>query len=58
MAIYAKIRANGEYHSQNFAHAVYGFREMGAEIIKYKKIDEIYFLIKYIAILRNLKLII
>lgn len=26
MAIYAKIRANGEYHSQNFAHAVYGLQ--------------------------------
>lgn len=26
MAIYAKIRANGEYHSQNFAYAVYGLQ--------------------------------
>ena len=42
MKIYAKTRANGEYHSHNIAHAVFGFREMGAEIIKYEKIDEIY----------------
>lgn len=42
MAVYAKVRSNGEYHSQNIAHAVFGFREMGAEIIKYEKIDEIY----------------
>lgn len=42
MAVYAKVKFNGEYHSQNIAHAVYGFREMGAEIIKYEKIDEIY----------------
>lgn len=42
MAVYAKVRSNGEYHSNNFAHAVFGFREMGAEIIKYEKIDEIY----------------
>ena len=42
MKIWAKIRANGEYHSHNIAHAVMGFRELGAEIIKYEKIDEIY----------------
>lgn len=42
MKIYAKTRANGEYHSHNIAHAVMGFRELGAEIIKYEKIDEIY----------------
>lgn len=42
MKVYAKIRGNGEYHSHNFAHATFGFREMGAEIIKYEKIDEIY----------------
>lgn len=40
--IYAKVRANGEYHSPNISHAVYGFREMGAEIVKYQVIDEIY----------------
>lgn len=42
MKIYAKTRANGEYHSPNISHAVAGFREMGAEIVKYQKIDEIY----------------
>ena len=31
MKVYAKIRQNGEYHSQNISQAVYGFREMGAE---------------------------
>lgn len=40
MAVYAKVRENGEYHSYNIAHAVFGFREMGAEIIKYEKIDD------------------
>ena len=33
MKVYAKIRQNGEYHSQNISQAVYGFREMGAEIV-------------------------
>ena len=42
MMIYAKIRENGEYHSNNIYHAVSGFREMGAEIKKYHAIDEIY----------------
>lgn len=42
MKIWAKVRANGEYHSHNIAHAVFGFKELGAEIIKYEKIDEIY----------------
>lgn len=42
MKVYAKVRKNGEYHSQNIAHAVFGFREMGAEIVKYEVIDEIY----------------
>lgn len=42
MAIFAKIRSNGEYHSHNIAHAVFGFRELGAEIIKYELIDDIY----------------
>ena len=32
MKVYAKIRQNGEYHSQNISQAVYGFREMGAVI--------------------------
>ena len=45
MIIYAKTRANGEYHSHNIAHAVTGFREMGAEIVKYENIDEIYDLV-------------
>lgn len=45
MKIYAKTRANGEYHSHNIAHAVYGFMELGAEIIKYEKIHEIYDLV-------------
>ena len=42
MIIYGKIRKNGEYHSQNISHAVFGFREMGAEIVKYQRIDDIY----------------
>ncbi len=42
MVSYAKVRSNGEYHSANIAHAVMGFREMDAEIVKYKTIDEIY----------------
>lgn len=29
-------------HSYNIANAMYGFRELGAEIIPYQKIDEIY----------------
>lgn len=45
MKVWAKTRANGEYHSHNIAHAVAGFREMGAEIVKYEKIDEIYDLV-------------
>lgn len=36
MKVYAKVRKNGEYHSQNISHAVFGFREMGAEIVKYE----------------------
>ena len=40
MKVYAKIRQNGEYHSQNISQAVYGFREMGAEIVRYQKISE------------------
>lgn len=42
MKVWAKIRPNGEYHSHNISHAVYGFKELGAEIVKYEKIDEIY----------------
>lgn len=42
MKIWTKTRANGDYHSHNIAHAVVGFRELGAEIVKYEKIDEIY----------------
>lgn len=42
MIVYAKVKYNGEYHSQNIAHAAFGFMDMGAEIVKYSKIDEIY----------------
>lgn len=42
MAVYVKVNKDGDYHSYNFACAVYGFREMGAEIIKYKFLDDIY----------------
>lgn len=42
MKIWAKIRENGEYHSPNISHAVTGFKHMGAEVIKYNTIDEIY----------------
>ena len=42
MAVYVKIKKNGDYHSHNFAHAVFGFREMGAEIIKYESFNDIY----------------
>lgn len=45
MRVWAKTRANGEYHSNNISHAVYGFRELGAEIVKYQTIDEIYKLV-------------
>lgn len=45
MKVWAKIRPNGEYHSHNIAHAVFGFKEMGAEIVKYETIDEIYQLV-------------
>lgn len=45
MIVYAKVRPNGEYHSHNIAHAVYGFREMGFEIVKYEKIKDIYDLV-------------
>lgn len=42
MAVYVKTKKNGDYHSYNFACAVFGFREMGAEIIKYESLDDIY----------------
>lgn len=42
MKVWAKIRENGEYHSHNIAHAVFGFRELGVEIIKYNHIKDIY----------------
>ena len=42
MKIYAKVRKNGEYHSQNISHAVFCFCLMGAEIVKYEAIDAIY----------------
>lgn len=45
MKIFAKVRSNGEYHSHNIAHAVFGFRELGVEIVKYETIDEIYRLV-------------
>lgn len=45
MKVYAKVRPNKDFilfHSPNIAHAVYGFREMGFEIITYNSLDEIY----------------
>ena len=45
MKIWAKIRANQDYHSLNIAHAVAGFKELGAEIVKYEKINDIYELV-------------
>lgn len=47
MKVWAKVRKLDAsdcmiFHSQNIAHAVYGFRELGAEIIPYETIDEIY----------------
>ena len=45
--IYLKTKFDNEMkmeipHSVNIANAMYGFRELGAEIICYHKIDEIY----------------
>lgn len=43
--IYAKVRYYEPFtvfHSPNIAHAIEGFRQMGAEIKLYQKIDEIY----------------
>lgn len=34
MKIWAKTRANGDHNSHNIVHAVVGFRELGAEIVK------------------------
>ncbi len=45
MKIWAKIRANQDYHNLNIAHAVAGFKELGAEIVKYERIDNIYELV-------------
>lgn len=42
MKVWAKTRSNGEYHSANIEHSARGFRELGAEVIKYETIDEIY----------------
>lgn len=45
MKIYAKTRQNEHFtifHSPNISHAVSGFRELGAEIVTYNTIDEIY----------------
>jgi len=43
MKVFAKTKENSSiYHSPNFAHAVYGFRELGAEIINYEWVDDIY----------------
>ena len=45
--VYLKTRYDSEMnmlipHSYNIANAMYGFRELGAEIVPYQKIDEIY----------------
>lgn len=45
--VYLKTKFDNEMkmeipHSVNIANAMYGFRELGAEIIPYNKIDEIY----------------
>lgn len=45
MKVWAKVRKNGEYHNHNIAQAVFGFRELGAEIVKYHEIVEIYGLV-------------
>lgn len=42
MKVWAKTFENNEYRSHNIAHAVFGFHELGAEIVKYQKISEIY----------------
>ena len=45
--VYLKTKFDNEMkmeipHSVNIANAMYGFRDMGAEIIPYHNIDEIY----------------
>lgn len=42
MKAWAKVKSNGEYGSPNIAHAVFGFKELGIEVVKYEKIREIY----------------
>lgn len=42
MKVYARVRSNGEYHSNNIGHAVVGFRELGAEIVKFEDTRDIY----------------
>ena len=45
MKVWAKTRPNEHFtvfHSPNISHAVSGFRELGAEIVTYNTIDEIY----------------
>lgn len=49
--IYIKMRHDNEMnmdipHNYNFANAMYGFREMGAEIVPYYKVADIYDLVK------------
>ena len=49
MKVWAKVRyVNGQkfYHNHNISQAVHGFREMGAEIVDYETIDEIYDLVE------------
>ncbi len=41
MSVYVKVNFRNEYHSLNFAKAVYGFQQMGAHIITYQSLDEI-----------------
>ena len=45
--VFIKMRHDNEMnmdipHNYNFANTMYGFREMGAEIVPYYKIDDIY----------------
>ena len=51
MKVYVKCRVNPNSglmigHSENFTKAIYGFSELGAEIIPYQSLDEIYDLAK------------
>lgn len=50
MKVYVKCRVNPNSglmigHSENFTKAIYGFSELGAEIIPYQSLDEIYDLV-------------